>query len=130
MLGLLPCFALVTNFALRPARRITTHAVSPRSCESDVEDAGALQVTCFALPTCLAIAFRNLRPLAVAVSVPALNPPDFNVVTTLGATTFAAPEAVRFFDDPNLRPSSLSFTFTPGTDLAIFLRVALFRTIR
>src|SRR4051794_24373395 len=128
MLGLLPCFVLVTNFALRPARRITTHAVAPRSCESDVEGAAAVQVTCFALPTCFAVFFRNLRPLAVAVSVPALKPPDFNVVTTLGATTFAAPEAVRVFDEPNLRPRRLSFTFTPGTRLAIFFPVALVRT--
>src|SRR3954463_12147033 len=69
-------------------------------------------------------------PFEVVVSVPALKPPDFSVVVTDGATTLAAPDALRFFDEPNLRPSSFSLTFTPGTDLAIRVRVALFRTMR
>src|SRR3954468_4437199 len=130
MLGVLPFFVTVLNCAFRPASRITMHAVAPRDCESDVLEAGAVQLACFALPTCFAIFLRNVRPFGVAISVPALNPPDLSVVTTFGATTFAAPDAPRFFEEPNLRPSSFSLTFTPGTDFPIFLRVPLFRTIR
>src|SRR3954471_12981014 len=100
MLGLLPCFVFVTNFALSPARRITTQAVFPRCCDSAVVADGAVQVTCFALPTCFAIFWRNLMPFGVVVSFPAWKPPDFSVVVTVGATTFAAPDAFSVFDDP------------------------------
>src|SRR3954465_152888 len=130
MLGLPPTFDFAANFDLRPEVPSRAHPALPRWVESACDDAAARQEVCCALPTCFATPLRNFVPLPLRLTVCPWKPPDLSVATTLGATTFAPPEAVRFFDDPNLRPSSFSFTFTPGTDFAIFFRVALFRTMR
>src|SRR4051812_42661201 len=130
MLGLEPSFGLVVNLDFRPDVASTAHAASPRCVDSACDEAAAWHDTCLARFTCFATPFRNFVPLFVRLTVWPWKPPDLNVATTLGATTFAPADAVRFFDDPNLRPSSFSFTFTPGTDFAIFFRVALFRTMR
>src|SRR3954462_15903802 len=111
MLGGLPCFVFVANFALSPARRMTRQAMLPRDRDRAVLGAAAVHVIWFAFPTCFAILLRNLRPFGVAVSMPALNPPAFSVATTLGSTTLAVPDALIFFDEPNLRPTSFSLNF-------------------
>src|SRR4051812_4900166 len=106
MLGPLPCLVTVRNFDLRPARRMTTHAVFPRWVDSAAVEAAAVQSVRFALPTCFAIRCKNLRPCGVAFAVPAVKPPDLSVVTTFGATTLTLVASPRFFDEPNLRPVS------------------------
>src|SRR3954451_10784662 len=130
MLGLPPTFALVANFDFSPDVASRAQAALPRWTDSACAPAAAAQDVWLARPTCLAIAFMNFLPLLVRVTVWPWKPPDLSVATIFGGTTLPEPEAVSFFAEPNLRPSSFSLIPTPGTDFAILLRVALFRTIR
>src|SRR5436853_3403367 len=130
MLGLPPTFAAAEYFAFRPDVARSAQAALPRCVERAFEDAAARHDTCVALPTCWAMPLRNVVPLPVSVTVWPWKPPFLSVATTVVGTTLPAPFAVRVFDEPNSRPSSLTLNFTPGTDFPIFLRAVLLRTMR
>src|SRR4051794_5764881 len=114
MLGLAPTLAAVEYFAFKPDVASSAQAAFPRCVERAGEDAAARHDTCFALFTCLAMPLRNVVPLADSVTVCPWNAPFLSVETIFVGTTFPAPAAVSFFDEPNFRPSSLTLNFTPA----------------